>query len=79
MDTVLLPLRAHELEDLLPLLEVQVLLRCHDINAFIKVIMLFAVYRSCNISCDIKAGSVRFGDHSGSEAVRLKIHDLSAL
>ena len=57
----------------------QVLLRGDHVDAFIEIIMLLAVYGGRDVSCYIKAGTVGFCDHGGSETVRLQIDDLSAL
>ena len=79
MDAVLFPLIAHELEYLLPLLEVEILLRCHNVDALVEVVVLLAVYGGCDVSRYIEAGAVGFCDHGRAESVRFEIDYLSAL
>ena len=79
MDAVLLPFIAHEFKHLLPLFEVEILLRGHNVYALVEVIMLLAVYCRSDISRHVETRSIRLGYHGCSESVRLKIDYLSAL
>ena len=79
MDDVLRPFVAHELEDLLELLEVQVLLRSDHVDVLIEVVSVFSVFCTSQVSGDVQGGTVRFEDRCRRQAVRLQIDDHRAL
>ena len=79
MDAVLGPVKAHQLDDLEPLLKMEILLSGHHIDAFVKIVMLLAVDGGGDISCDIQGRAVLFTDQGRAHAPLGQIHDFRSL
>ena len=65
MDAVSGPFVAHQLQDLDPLLEMQVLLGGYNVDVLVEVIVLLAVHCRSDVPGDIQGGSVGLCDQRG--------------
>ena len=54
MNDVFCPFKSHEFKNFLELLEMQVLLGSNDINILIKIISVFSVFCTCDVTGDIQ-------------------------
>ena len=54
MDAVPCPFITHKLENLNPLLEVEILLGGNHIDVLVEVVGFLSVYRSRDIPCDVE-------------------------
>ena len=79
MYAVLRPVVTHQLQDLEPLLEVQVLLAGHDIDALIEVVGLLAVQDRRQVAGDVQGRTVALRDECRGHAVGLQVDDLRPL
>ena len=65
MNQILVPIIAHFMNDLKPLCEMQVLVKCSQINALVKIVGFLAVKRRSDISGCIKRAAILTDNQAG--------------
>ena len=75
MDQTLIPVVAHELHHLEPLLEVEDLLVGGDVDALVEVVFVLSVDRGGDVTGGVQGGAVPLQNEAGGHAVLLQIHD----
>ena len=71
----LVPVVAHQLHHLEPLLEVEDLLIGGDVDALVEIVHLLAIHRRGNVTGGIQGGAVTLEDQAGRHTVLREIHD----
>ena len=79
VDAVAGPFVSHHLQDLDPLLEVQVLLGCDHVDVLVEIIGLLAVYGRRDVPGDVQGGTIGLGDQSHRQIVVIQADDLCSL